>query len=109
FWRGTTRERDAEGTLLSNRFLGCLQEFRSGRLRNSIGIRQNSQFTICCCSLSCHRLNVPPRLSDSAPPEPHSAQTTDGLPRSFATRGHPAQAIRRILLAPNFPPHSSEN
>src|SRR5260370_57303 len=106
---GTTRERDAEGALFSDSLLRCLQEFRGGCLRNAIGIRQNSNLTIGRYSLSRHSLSAPLLSLALPPPEPHSDPRPDDLPRSFATHVHRAQAIRRILPAPSFRPHSSEN
>src|SRR5258708_11924078 len=109
FRRRATGERDGEGAFFANSFLRRLQEFRCGCLRNGIGIRQNSNLTIGCYSLGRHSLRAPLQSLALWPPEPHSAQKTDDLPRSFAKHVHRAPAIRRILPAPSFRPHSSEN
>src|SRR6266478_2204062 len=101
---GTARERDREGAILPDGFLRCLQEFRRGRLRDGIGIRQYSYF-----SIVRHRLNAPRR--SPAPPsmEPHSARTTRVLPRSASTNDPRASAVRRLPPDPSFPRRSLES
>src|SRR5258708_29810369 len=107
FRRGTTRERDAERVLFSDGLPRCLQEFRGSRLRNTIGVRQDSDFSIVRHNVSAFRHSPAP-----VSPEPHSARTTTALFRSFAMHAHPAPAIRRkravVVRAERSEEHTSE-
>src|SRR5258706_6837809 len=53
FRRGTAGERDGEGALLLDGLARCVQKFRRGRLRDALGILQDSDFLIVRHSLVC--------------------------------------------------------
>src|SRR5262249_46007316 len=54
-------------------------------------------------------VSAPPRSPVALSPDPGWAPATRVLPRSFATRVHRVTATHRLLPAPSFRPHSSEN